>query len=269
MTDARDLSSAKSGTIHTYSDPPIAEVICECYFETPFAWQDEPVKQQFRDLLGREDFPIIRDKHASPPPSQLQAGVISTLTPLIARKTQFVSADEKTFFQVSGNLLAVNRLRPYQSWEYFLPIVHRGVDAYRSLTGSTQIMIPGLRYINQIEIPGGPGVRLELEDYFEFYPYVGKRLPQTHGDFIIGIKISFEEGFDALALELSCNATNLERQAFVMVLDLYYRAINRRQPSLTVETVFDWLDIAHRHIQDTFEGCLTERARALFTKGIH
>ncbi|PWH17306.1 MAG: hypothetical protein DDG58_08190 [Ardenticatenia bacterium] len=142
--------------------------------------------------------------------------------------------------QVGPHLLAVNHLKPYPTWQEFLPLIRKGFDAYCSVAHPKNIQRIGLRYVNCIEIPGEPVV---LDEYLTFRPHVGAALLQNDGPFILGIQVPFEHGRDMLQLELTRAAA--ERPAvFTAILDLDCSLAKPGQVSL--DSAFEWVQIAPR-----------------------
>jgi uncharacterized protein (TIGR04255 family) len=150
-----------------YKNSPIIEALCEFRFEPGLPWDlaipgllYEKVRDGFR--TRRQVRAFETSVSASPEGVEQQVRAIDRM--------QFLREDEKALIQVGPNMLAVNHLRPYPTWQEFLPLIRGGFEAYREAAGPEGIQRIGLRYINRIEIPG-PGV--EMEDYFLFYPFVG------------------------------------------------------------------------------------------------
>jgi uncharacterized protein (TIGR04255 family) len=179
---------------------------------------------------------------------------------LTTDRMQFLREDEKALIQVGPNLLAVNHLRPYPTWQEFFPLIRQGFEAYLAAANPQGIQRIGLRYINRIEIPGE---RVELEDYFEFRPFVGAKLPQDYGPFIVGIQIPFENSRDMLRLQLA-SATTENPNTIAVVLDLDYFLAQPGEVSKEKEQVFQWIELAHNHVEEVFEACITDRLRQTF-----
>ncbi len=171
---------------------------------------------------------------------------------------QFLREDEKALIQVDRDLLAVNHLKPYPTWQEFLPLIQQGFDAYCQIANPKGILRIGLRYINRIEVPGQ---RIELEDYLEFRPFVGSKLPQDFGSFIVGIQVPYERSRDILRLQLT-NAATQTPSLVAAVLDLDYFLAQPNQ--VGIDNVFEWVELAHTHVEEAFEACITDRLRQMF-----
>jgi uncharacterized protein (TIGR04255 family) len=134
-----------------YGNPPIIEVVAEFRFVPSEPW-DLTVPGLVYDRL-REQFPRKRLLKVLEGEAAAEATGIRQEFRL-ADRMQFLSDDEKAFVQVGPDLLAVNHLAPYPTWEGFVPLVQHGVDTYLSVAHPRGLHRIGLRYINQLEIPG-------------------------------------------------------------------------------------------------------------------
>jgi len=238
-----------------YRNPPIIEALCEFRFEPGPPW-DLAIPGLVYEKV-RDDFPKRRQARAFETSiSAGPKGVEQEVRTLY--RMQFLREDEKALIQVGPNLLAVNHLKPYPTWQEFLPLIQKGFDAYRDAAAPKGIRRIGLRYINRIEIPGQ---RIELEDYFEFRPFVGPRLPQEFGPFIVGIQVPYEDSRDTLRLQLA-NASVETPNTVAVILDLDY--FLTRPGKVSLDNVFEWVDVAHSRVEEAFEACITDRLRQMF-----
>jgi len=198
-----------------YKNPPIIEALCEFRFEPSLPWDLAIPGLVYEGV--RDDFPKRRQVRA------FETSVSASLEGVEQQvrttdRIQFLREDERALIQVGPDLLAVNNLKPYPTWQEFLPLVQTGFSAYCEATNPKGIRRIGLRYINRIEIPGP---NIEMEDYFLFYPFVGPNLPQEHGSFIVGIQIPYEGARDVLRLQLA-NASAETLDIVPVMLDLDY-----------------------------------------------
>ncbi len=238
-----------------YKNPPIIEALCEFQFTPSSPW-DLAIPGLVYEKV-QNDFPKRRQvRHVEVGLRTKGEAVEQELR--TTDRVQFVRKDEKALIQVGQNLLAVNHLRPYQTWEAFLPLIRQGFDVYYETAKPTGIQRIGLRYINRIELPGP---RVQLEDYFLFYPFLGTNLPQDHGAFIVGVDILYEDGRDGLRLQVT-SANPEEAEALAFQLDLDY---SLRQPTaIPFEATFNWIETAHSRVEEIFEGCINDKLRQRF-----
>jgi uncharacterized protein (TIGR04255 family) len=171
---------------------------------------------------------------------------------------QYLQEDEKLFMQVGAKVLTVNRLAPYMSWQEFKPLIQQAFQAYSGQASPKAITRIGLRYINRIELPGD---KVDLKDILEFRPHVGDALPEDHASFTVGAEFLFEGKRDLLRLQVA--STKPERESgLALILDLDYFSLF---PDGTISAdIAEWLEVAHGHIEDAFEGSITDNLRRTF-----
>ncbi len=238
-----------------YRNPPIIEALCEFRFEPSAPWDlaiPGLVYEKVRDTFPQRRQVKVLEANISGGPDGIEQQIKR------ADRMQFLREDEKALIQVDRDLLAVNHLKPYPTWQEFLPLIQQGFDAYCQIANPKGILRIGLRYINRIEVPGQ---RIELEDYLEFRPFVGSKLPQDFGSFIVGIQVPYERSRDILRLQLT-NAATQTPSLVAAVLDLDYFLAQPNQ--VGIDNVFEWVELAHTHVEEAFEACITDRLRQMF-----
>ena len=166
--------------------------------------------------------------------------------------------DESGYIAVAPYRLAVHHFRPYPSWDRFREIIGKGTQAYQDVLKPTRVRRIGLRYINEITLGQNPVL---LEDFFDFYPFVGQNIPQPLSKFHCSVQINFENDRDSLTLQLR-NTSMPEGQNPQIILDLDYSLAqpDNFEPAETTK----WLETAHSNLESVFEGCIKESVRALF-----
>jgi len=227
-----------------YKNPPISEVVCEFQFGQDSFWDFtvpglvyEKVRNTFpnRSQIARVTMGIAANEGEIGP----QFGAIPIM--------RFTRKDEKAHIQVATHLLSVHHLKPYSSWQEFLPLIKDGFEAYREVASPKSIHRIGLRYINTIELAGSS---IALEDNFEFRPFVGPDLPQNIGPFMMSVQLPFENSRDVLNLQLVSQA-GLSSNVAIIILDLDYFLV--KSGVVELDEAFDWVNTAHTHIEDVFE----------------
>jgi uncharacterized protein (TIGR04255 family) len=238
-----------------YKNPPISEVVCEFQFGQDSSWDYaipglvyEKVQTTFpiRSQATRVTMGISAYQEAIAP----QIGTM----PLM----RFSTEDEKVLMQVGIHLLSIHRLKPYSSWEEFFPFIEDAFKSYCEIADPKSIHRIGLRYVNTIQITGED---IDLEDYFEFRPYVSSNLPRTVGPFTTAVQFPFEESRDVLNLQLASLA-GISSDIVDIILDLDYFLVqsNKVEPN----GVPQWLDNAHKHIGDIFDASITDQLKQIF-----
>jgi uncharacterized protein (TIGR04255 family) len=239
-----------------YANPPIVEAVCEFRLTPETRW-DLTVPGLLYEKL-KESFPqkeqrIIQEVELAQGSEGLQQQIRTS------ERIMFFTSDRKMLVQVGTRLLVVNALKPYPHWEGFKPRIEM---AWKSLQATIEVHgleRIGLRYINHIELPA-QGV--ELSEYFEFYPFVGQRLPQQVVSFIAGVEFSYADGRDHCRVQLTPILGSVGKHLLMLDLD-YFVA---RPRSVEVAKVIDWIEEAHNRVEEIFEGCITEKLREMFAE---
>jgi uncharacterized protein (TIGR04255 family) len=240
-----------------YKNSPIIEAICEFQFEENSAW-DLTVPGLVYGRVQNE-FPIRRQA------ARVTMGIhsnVGNITPQFGavHLMQFLRRDEKALMQIGSHILSINLLNPYPSWTEFLPLIQTGFNEYCNVAKPTGLQRIGLRYINHIEIPDQ---NARLEDCFEFRPFTGPKLPQKLDSFVLGGQIAYENSRDILSLQLASSPRlepSIVNPAVILSLD-YFLA---KPKGVLLDEALTWIEKAHENIEDIFEGCITDRLRALF-----
>jgi uncharacterized protein (TIGR04255 family) len=239
-----------------YVNPPIIEAVCE-FRLTPDSKWDLSIPGLIYEKV-RKDFPNKEQRHffqeleivQSPQGLQQRIGMDERIL--------FLTNDRKMFLQVGSNLLAVNCLKPYAKWSGFKPRIENAFNMLKDTVDVKGLQRIGLRYINRIEIPTQ---LVKLEDYFEFHPFLGKRLPQNMSGFSLRCLLPFFGGRDVCTVQL-INAVPEKKDSSAFILDLDY-FLNQPQ-AISVNQTLDWIEKAHQQIEEVFEGCITQHLRETF-----
>jgi len=238
-----------------YAKPPIIEAVCDIRFDVNSNW-DLAMPGLFFERF-KTSYPKRRQAQAvdlavSPAKNQLEH--------ILSRqdRLQLFDQDEKEVLQIGPHFLAVNRLTPYDSWQEFEPKIMAAFEAYLDIAKPKALARTDLRAVNRIEIPKQ---LIRMEDYFDFYPYLGENLPQAINPYFVGVEFAFEKGRDRLRLEIQSTLSEKEgTTTTLLTLDYYCQELGK----IDFGGVRDWLRLAHRALDDVFEGCLKDPLRELF-----
>ncbi|RMG51408.1 MAG: TIGR04255 family protein [Acidobacteria bacterium] len=238
-----------------YKNSPIVEAVCEFRLTTDTPWDPtipglfyERVKDTFphREQRLVQEVGVTEDRQ----------GIQHQLR--LSDRLLLFTEDKKMLFQLGRHLLVVNSLKPYPTWQRFKPRIEmawKGLQDVLEIKGLERI---GLRYINQIELPVQ---RVELAEYFEFYPFVGPSLPQEMAGFIAGVEFTYAEGRDRCRIQLTPTPSSEDDKRAIM-LDIDYFLAQPR--AVEAADALDWVEKAHDQIEVIFEGCITDRLRGIF-----
>lgn len=239
-----------------YANPPIEEVVCEFRLTHETRW-DLTVPGLLYEKL-KESFPqkeqrLIQEVEFTQGPEGLQQQI------RMSERLLFFTEDRKMLVQVGPRLLAVNALKPYPHWEVFRPriaMVWKILQDTIEVQGLERI---GLRYINRIELPAQD---VALNEYFEFYPFVGTRLPRHTTSFLVGVEFSYADDRDRCRVQLAPVLVSGTEGKAAFILDLDYFLARRR--GVAVADVLNWIEEAHSQVEEVFEGCITDKLRNIF-----
>lgn len=245
-----------------YANPPIVEAACEVRLTLESSDEDSKWDPAVPGLVYEKvkgEFPLRK------------RGYVQEITFLPSKPDEspkvqnnevavFLTEDKNTSIRVwlEAPRFSVRRSKPYQSWGEFKPKIQTALKEVMETVDVRGLSGISLRYLNQIEIPQKP---VEVEDYFEFKPSLGDRLPQNTLDFIVGYIFPFEESRDLCKVQLT-NGYSDKQNMSVFILDIDYMLIKPEE--VPCGGTLEWIEGAHQKIEEIFEGCITDKSRELF-----
>jgi len=239
-----------------YKNPPIVEALCEFEFISSQPWDltipgliYEKVKDEFPDKRQQIGIGV----QFKPTEKGLEHKVEPT-----PPRIQFYKRDKRALIQVAPDLLVVNQLKPYMTWAKFKPMILDSLQKYRDVANPKGFKRVGLRYINKINIKAEI---IELSDYFDFYPYTPKNLPQLHTSFLSRVEIPYVHGRDIMLITIG-SALPEKSEIISIILDLDYVMANPE--AIPIKAAEEWIEQAHSTIEEIFEACIKDKSRILF-----
>ena len=249
-----------------YTNPPLREAVCEFRFQEGEAWDQAipgliyaAMRAQFPRRLSTAQSQVVASsgmqslEGSFPQPPQFELQLIREEPFRFWREE-----DESGYIGVAPYRLSVHHFNPYPSWKRYREIIVQGVRNYLEVVEPSQIQRIGLRYINDIDLGEGG---YTLEDFFNFYPFVGSNIPQDLSFFHCMVQAEFENGRDLLTLQIASLPQTVGDNVGV-TLDLDY--FLARPGAIGMDSIQDWLEVAHTNLGTTFEGCLKDSVRELF-----
>jgi len=231
------------------ADYPIIEALCEFQFLPDQPW-DITIPGLFYEKV-RNDFPIKEQKTDvgiafAPQKTGLEHKVE------MSHRIQFWKNDKSAVVQIGPNLLAINQLKPYISWEAFKPLIISNLNTYIEIGKPKAYKRIGLRYINNIIIEGE---KTELRGHFKYYPFIPEKLPQIHGPFNVRVEFPYENGRDRLYLTFASISPEKPNLSYFL-LDLDYVL---SQPELiSLDQADEWIEKAKLNLNNAFKACVPE-----------
>lgn len=240
-----------------YANPPIIEAVCDFWISPEDSNWDLTIPGLIYEKV-REKFPnreqrVVQDVSISQTSPQGLRQEVRT-----SERIHFLTEHKNIFLQVGTNLLAINCLKPYPTWDEFKPNIEYAYKVLASVFDIKSFQRIGLRYINKIEIPGKP---IGLDKYFEFRPNMGQHLPQNIADIIVGCLLSLHDGRDTCRVQLT-NAVPENPENLGFLLDLDYTLAKPQE--ISKDHALKWVEDAHQQVENIFEGCITDRLREIF-----
>ncbi len=239
-----------------YKNSPIVEAICEFRFQPGSAWESsfpDQIHEKVRSIFSQKRIAQSFEATFALAAEGNQQHLKTTA------RFQAWREDQKALMQIEANLLSISHLKPYPTWQEFLPLIEQAFIAYRAVAEPKGLHRIGLRYINRIEIPGD---QIKLEDFFNFFPTLTWQAPgQGFISFNASVYVPFDYAKDILKLQISSGPSILP-DALAVNLDLDY--FTGRSGEVSFESAFAWIEQAHSRLEDAFEGCITDSLRKFF-----
>lgn len=236
-----------------YKRCPIIEAICEIHFD-PLEEPDYTLPGLFYEEI-KDKFPIKQQQTGYGFQVKFTKEGVEHQMQQVPPRLQFYSKDKTSLVQVNPNLLAVNKLSPYGEWKEFKKMIIENKKTYMKLAKVRGFKKISLRYINEIAL-GVTKTQIQLEDYFNFYPYTPKGFPII-GPFISRVEIP-KNDHDLILLTLA-NAPN---KAYTYILDIDYTMLV--PDGIKIPEFEEWIENSHNTIEEIFELCITDKCRELF-----
>lgn len=237
-----------------YSNPPIQEVVCELVFGENTEWDPTIYGRLFERL--QERFP--KRKRKIEQTISVQKGEKGFSHKIHTPENAiFETEDGKKAVEIGDKRISFHQLSPYPTWEELKPLITEIYSKLYDLTQIEDFKQQRLTYDNIIEIPE---VHFNIEDYFDFYPFLGERLPQEQERFFVGCIFPEKNNYSRIEL-IPVNSEKEDISAFRLTLS-YYNNIYHHDCSS--QEVSDWLEEAHNKIQELFEGSIKDSLREIF-----
>ncbi len=238
-----------------YKNPPLVEAVCEFRLTPDTPW-DLAIPglfyEEVKDTFTQREQRMVQEVELTQGPQGLQQQIRTS------ERIVLFTEDKKMLVQLGPRLLVVNALKPYPTWQGFKPQIEMAWEGLQDIVEVRGLQRIGLRYINRIELPAQD---MQLAEYFDFYPFIGTRLPQNMVSFIVGAEFSYAEGRDRCRVQLAPTPdSSEEKRAFMLDID-YFLA---RPRAVQVSDALSWIEDAHNRVEEVFEGAITDRLRELF-----
>ncbi len=244
--------------VKRYRNSPIVEALCEFQFDTDTPW-DLTLPGLIYDKL----------KFSFPNKEQLPLNLAMAITSglndqpgnsLLLPLMRFLDYEENKLFQLGQNLLTINHLNPYTSWEVFSSLIESVFKTYLEVAKPKSLRHFAMKYINHIEISS---LDHNLEHLFHFRPLIPHSLSGNLGPFLIGVNLPYEHSQGTLRLQLgTIDADDVHEIG--LRLEITY--VFTKPDEIPFENVLREAHMAHQHIASAFEACITDELKNIFGK---
>ena len=244
------------GVDRRYRKPPVVEALCEMYFEGS-EWDDTLIGQFYERV--KKEFPKKRQQEIQE--AQVRFSTVGEAAAGVRRlppRMQFVTEAGDRMIQLGPDLLVVNQLRPYASFEDWERTLYNALDTYQGLARPRRLARLGVRYIDRVILPA---TTVRMEDWFALYPEIPPTVGATHGAFML--RVEFPErrpGHKLLVTFGSAPPEELDTTAFL----LDYYDVSEPGGAISKKDVQPFVRTAHDNIIEAFEASITDPLRALF-----
>jgi uncharacterized protein (TIGR04255 family) len=238
-----------------YANPPIIEAICEFRLSPQTQWDltvpgllYERLKQEFPHKEQR----VLQEVELTQSPEVIQQQIRT------GERLLFFTEGKRMLVQVGTRLLAVHALAPYPNWEGFKPRIETSFKSLQDTVEIHGLERISLHYINRVKIPTQCP---KLNEYLEFYPFIGSRLPTDTISFLMGVEFSYADGRDRCRVQLAPTPSSEEgKTVFILELEYFLAHAGR----VAAADALAWVEEAHSRVEEVFEGCITDNLRRLF-----
>jgi len=235
---------------------PLIEALCEFQFSPIDKW-DSTVSEIFYDQV-KSDFPERK------PINQLnfqvdQLNVQLTIgqeslqnipESLVSQRLQFKRSDNSAVVQVGSDLLAINHLQPYRSWEDFRSLILKMFSIYVEICNIKRLERINLRYINHISTPEG---RFEIEQFLTVFPIFPSPINIDLSSFSQVYNFEYVKAKATLKHHTGIIQTTEGQVGLLLDLDFMSREIESfEDQSALIYWLKNWLNEAHDFIESAF-----------------
>jgi uncharacterized protein (TIGR04255 family) len=238
-----------------YENAPITEALIDIRVELPATTKGlqalESVHDRVKDRYPGKSKRIYLSGQFS---AGDEVGASASQTPM---GFAFNSEDGKPIFQARRDGFTFSRLRPYGSWPELRDEARRLWDIYGEIVNPEKITRVAVRYINQIDVPFSA---IDYKDYFRTTPEVSPDLPQALSGFFMQLQFP-QTDFEGLLIltQTAVPSPNPDSSSVILDLDVF-----KETDMASAEDVWEMLELLRNRKNQFFEGCITEKTRALF-----
>ncbi|HEX9507226.1 MAG TPA: TIGR04255 family protein [Myxococcales bacterium] len=241
-----------------YAKPPIVEAVIEMRFDGGRPWDQllaARLQEAFKGTYPGEPRRTTRFEVQA----KFEAESVSTATRAGFHKLLLPSKDGTQLVGVGDSILSMHVLAPYPGWEKFIAATEDVLSTYREIAAPEQVLVIGIRYIDQIALPQDPN--LAVSDYFPSVPARPRSMPaQLTAFHLVTEANDSTKGVVTLLTLASAPPTKEGRPVVLYDLNLIQTFPN----PLPLDSWKPPLEKLHERQRDIFEESITDQTRELF-----
>ncbi len=153
---------------------PIIEAVIEIKCPSQVPWDEDTIPDGVAKLLKGYQFKDSRSEYIQKVNFKDNEPIPETMEKVDWKGVRYQSKDEKYVAAFNRDGFVFSRVGSYESWAEFSAEATRGWEVHKGLARPTDIHRIGLRFINQIRLPGTP---VDLDDFI----YPGPQPPRDLG----------------------------------------------------------------------------------------
>lgn len=239
-----------------YSNPPLIEAVCDFKFADDHGDLVD-IQNKIGELV-KGVLPVRRERKDINVKIQNQNNQISSNSEERVVMIQYVDETNNRMIQVGQNLLAVNQLKPYKSWEDFLPFVLEMLSKYKEASNHNKLQQVGVRFINHLKIQSS---EMKTSDFFNIGISIPEGISTELSNFAFVTEHRYNNGDDIMQIAFRTLPVVKEFD-FGFVLDLNYLVTKPGENAL--EHIEQLLNNAHDVLENIFENALTDECKKHF-----
>lgn len=239
-----------------YINPPLIEAVCDFVFGDG---SDNlvDIQDKFGELV-KDRLPVRRERKDISVKIQNENNQISSNSEERVVMIQYVDETNNRMAQVGQNILAVNQLRPYKTWEEFLPFILEMLSKYLDASKHLRLQQVGVRFINHIKIQTN---EMKTTDFFKMGIVIPDGISAELSKFAYMTEHRYNNGDDVLQISFQ-TLPAVKEGDFEFILDLNYLVTKPGSNELAQIELL--LKRAHDVLDNTFESVLTEKCKTHF-----
>jgi uncharacterized protein (TIGR04255 family) len=238
-----------------YKNPPVVEALCEINFCNS-NW-DSTIPGLFFEKI-KNKYPKRKEINRTEINFKLSKDLASSEFKNTNPRIKFINNDNSGLVQIEKDLIVINQLKPYSSFENLKPIIIDVAGLYKSLTKPAGIKGINLRYINKITVPVD---NFKMDDYFNLYPHYPQEW-NIPAKFVTRLEL-IPKNREHLEIITFGDVPREGDITYSFMLDIY-DILNKND--LSYKNISKYIDQAHENIIQTFETIITDKTRELFVE---